>query len=298
MMFSFEVVPAELASRLVGWLDESELRIGLGCMRLSTTTRREATIAAAVECRRHGLRHGTRVRRERATGRPRAARERRRGHADRDEGRDGAAGGGWVADGRAKAIRADCEASLAALDGCRSTSISFTHPIRGRRGARRCARSPGSWTRGSCGTSASRTSTARSSTRRSSSLRSRSPGRAQPVRHPRASRRGRRAVRGARDHADRALAARRPAAARSRRATRSRPSRRRARRRPRRRSPGCSALADRRDPRRDASGDGSVGGARGLLLLDEDEASARPRVRQARGAEARRRHAKTARWWS
>ena len=27
------------------------------------------------------------------------------------------AGGGWVPDGRAKAIRADCEASLAALDG-------------------------------------------------------------------------------------------------------------------------------------------------------------------------------------
>ena len=26
-------------------------------------------------------------------------------------------GGGWVPDGRAKAIRADCEASLAALDG-------------------------------------------------------------------------------------------------------------------------------------------------------------------------------------
>ena len=26
-------------------------------------------------------------------------------------------GGGWIPDGRAKAIRADCEASLAALDG-------------------------------------------------------------------------------------------------------------------------------------------------------------------------------------
>ena len=32
------------------------------------------------------------------------------------------AGGGWIPDGRAKAIQADCEASLAALDGLRSTS--------------------------------------------------------------------------------------------------------------------------------------------------------------------------------
>ena len=40
-----------------------------------------------------------------------------RTRADRDEGRHGADGGAWIPDGRAKAIRADCEASLAALDG-------------------------------------------------------------------------------------------------------------------------------------------------------------------------------------
>ena len=42
----------------------------------------------------------------------------RRDRADRDEGRHGATGRrAGSPDGRAKAIRADCEASLAALDG-------------------------------------------------------------------------------------------------------------------------------------------------------------------------------------
>ena len=70
------------------------------------------------------------------------------------------AGGAWVPDGRAKAIRADCEASLEALDGL-PIDLYLLHAPDPRTpwrtiGAR--AR-PTRRTRGSCGTSASRTST-------------------------------------------------------------------------------------------------------------------------------------------
>ena len=88
-----------------GWLDASELRIGLGCMRLSTDADRDeercaATIAAAVDAGRDRVRHRARVRPRRR--RPRAQRA-AAGRAcsasvpapqpqrpDRDEGRDDA----------------------------------------------------------------------------------------------------------------------------------------------------------------------------------------------------------------
>jgi len=98
---------------VTGWLTPSELRIGLGCMRLEDEA--AATIAAAVES-------GMTVF---DTARAYDGSEALLAHALR--GVDGArivtkggmsrAGGAWIPDGRAKAIRADCEASLEALNG-------------------------------------------------------------------------------------------------------------------------------------------------------------------------------------
>jgi aryl-alcohol dehydrogenase-like predicted oxidoreductase len=116
-------VPAE-------WLAPSELRIGLGCMRLSTDADRDlerarATIAAAVDAgitvfdtaHAYGhdaneLGHNERLLTAalRNCGAERTARIVTKGGMTRQ-------GGAWVPDGRAKAIRVDCEASLAALDG-------------------------------------------------------------------------------------------------------------------------------------------------------------------------------------
>ncbi|HEY1567331.1 MAG TPA: aldo/keto reductase [Solirubrobacteraceae bacterium] len=112
------------------WLAPSELRIGLGCMRLSTDPDRDseraaATISAAVAAgitvfdtaRAYGhgaseLGHNERLL---------AAALRRSGAGDTTrvvtKGGMTRPGGEWVPDGRAKAIHADCEASLAALDG-------------------------------------------------------------------------------------------------------------------------------------------------------------------------------------
>jgi aryl-alcohol dehydrogenase-like predicted oxidoreductase/predicted kinase len=104
----------------MSWLSESELRVGLGCMRLSTDEDRDEeraleTIAAAVAA-------GVTVF---DTARSYGDNERLVARALR--GAEGArlvtkggmsrAGGAWIPDGRAKAIRADCEASLEALDG-------------------------------------------------------------------------------------------------------------------------------------------------------------------------------------
>jgi aryl-alcohol dehydrogenase-like predicted oxidoreductase/predicted kinase len=112
------------------WPDASELRIGLGCMRLSTDEARDEdraleTITAAVQAgitvfdtaRAYGhgpdeLGHNERLlaRALRSAEAAERARIVTKGGMTR-------AGGGWIADGRAKAIRADCEASLEALDG-------------------------------------------------------------------------------------------------------------------------------------------------------------------------------------
>ena len=112
------------------WLGAPELRVGLGCMRLSTDDARDETlalktIAAAAAAgitvfdtaRAYGRDSGELGHNERLLAR-----------ALRDAGAEGRArvvtkggmartGGGWVPDGRAKAILADCEASLVALDG-------------------------------------------------------------------------------------------------------------------------------------------------------------------------------------
>jgi aryl-alcohol dehydrogenase-like predicted oxidoreductase len=112
------------------WLDPSELRIGLGCMRFSTDSVRDeqaayATIAAAVDAgitvfdtaHAYGrgadeLGHNERLlaRAIRACDAQRTARIVTKGGMTRG-------GGGWIPDGRAKAILGDCESSLAALGG-------------------------------------------------------------------------------------------------------------------------------------------------------------------------------------
>jgi aryl-alcohol dehydrogenase-like predicted oxidoreductase len=110
----------------VSWLEPSELRIGLGCMRLPAdeqlaratiiaaakagmtvfdTARAYATAAGGVGSNERLL-----ARALRDCGRRRSARIVTKGGMQRPRG-------AWVPDGRAKAIAADCEASLAALDG-------------------------------------------------------------------------------------------------------------------------------------------------------------------------------------
>ena len=112
------------------WLGPAELRVGLGCMRLSTDADRDeeaglATIAAAIGAgvtvfdTAHAYGH---------TAAEAGHNERLLARALRDAGMERRArivtkcgmrrtDGGWVADGRSKAILADCEASLNALDG-------------------------------------------------------------------------------------------------------------------------------------------------------------------------------------
>ena len=168
-----------------GWLGPSELRIGLGCMRLSTDPDRDEerafdTIAAAAAAgvtvfdtaRAYG--HGDRelghnerllVRALRRSGAAAGARIVTKGGMRR-------AGTAWAPDGRAKAIRADCEASLASLDGLPVDLYLIHAPIRGRPGGRRSEPWLESSTSGRFAASGCRTSTAGSSTRRSSSHRS------------------------------------------------------------------------------------------------------------------------------
>jgi aryl-alcohol dehydrogenase-like predicted oxidoreductase len=103
------------------WLDASELRVGLGCMRLTDDGRDEQqaldTIAAAVQAgmtvfdtaRSYGDNEGLVARALRRAKALETARIVTKGGMKRADGR-------WIPDGRAKTIRADCEASLAALD--------------------------------------------------------------------------------------------------------------------------------------------------------------------------------------
>ena len=112
------------------WPHPSELRVGLGCMRLSTDPERDErraadTIAAAAgagitifdTARAYGHGQGDLGHNERLLAR--ALRACRAADAARIVTKGGMArpGGAWVADGRAKAIQADCEASLEALAG-------------------------------------------------------------------------------------------------------------------------------------------------------------------------------------
>jgi aryl-alcohol dehydrogenase-like predicted oxidoreductase/predicted kinase len=110
----------------MAWLDPSELRIGLGCMRLPADEQLagEVILAAADAgitvfdtARAYGsdpceLGQNERLvaRALRCAGRPRGARIVTKGGMTRP-------GGAWVPDGRAGVIAADCEASLSALDG-------------------------------------------------------------------------------------------------------------------------------------------------------------------------------------
>src|SRR5262245_29910593 len=111
------------------WLEPEELRIGLGCMRLSTDPERDEarafdTIRAAVEAgitvfdtaRAYGAGEDDLGHNERwlaaalkAAGTGARARIITKCGMRRPEGR-------WMPDGRGVALRADCEHSLAALD--------------------------------------------------------------------------------------------------------------------------------------------------------------------------------------
>jgi aryl-alcohol dehydrogenase-like predicted oxidoreductase len=100
---------------MTGWLDATELRIGLGCMRLPADAESAvATIRAAADsgvtvfdtARSYEDNEQLLARALRG----RAVRIVTKGGMARPDGR-------WVPDGRAGALRRDCEASLEALDG-------------------------------------------------------------------------------------------------------------------------------------------------------------------------------------
>jgi aryl-alcohol dehydrogenase-like predicted oxidoreductase/predicted kinase len=106
------------------WLAAAELRVGLGCMRLSTDEDSEeeralATISAAAEAgitvfdtaRAYGDNEELLARALRQAGAQASARIVTKGGMRRT------AAGPWIPDGRAKTVRSDCEGSLAALDG-------------------------------------------------------------------------------------------------------------------------------------------------------------------------------------
>ena len=99
----------------MSWLGPDELRVGLGCMRLSNDEDVAlSTLAAAAEAgvtvfdTARGYGNESLV--AEAIRHVQGARLVTKGGMSRT-------GGAWIPDGRARAIRADCEASLAALDG-------------------------------------------------------------------------------------------------------------------------------------------------------------------------------------
>ena len=98
------------------WLEPHELRVGLGCMRLADGGL--DTIVAAAEA---GITVFDTARAYAGNEALLAAALRRAGAEGRarivTKGGMARPGGGWLPDGRARAIMADCEASLAALDG-------------------------------------------------------------------------------------------------------------------------------------------------------------------------------------
>lgn len=106
-------------ARGLSWLDPSELRVGLGCMRLPADEALALeTVAAAVAA---GVTVFDTARAYVDNERLVARALRQAGAADRarivTKGGMARHGAAFVPDGRAKALRADCEASLAALDG-------------------------------------------------------------------------------------------------------------------------------------------------------------------------------------
>ncbi|MGN6166877.1 MAG: aldo/keto reductase [Solirubrobacteraceae bacterium] len=110
----------------VSWLDAYEPRIGIGCMRLPTDEQLAFdTIAAATQAgisvfdtaHAYGPVRSGLGRNERLLARALQAAGVRRGVRIVTKGGMARPGGAWVPDGRAKALAADCEASLDALDG-------------------------------------------------------------------------------------------------------------------------------------------------------------------------------------
>ena len=99
-----------------GWLDPHELRVGLGCMRLAEdgleviAAAADAGVTVFDTARAYDGNEELLARALRRAGADRRARVVTKGGMARP-------GGSWVPDGRAKAILAGCEASLAALDG-------------------------------------------------------------------------------------------------------------------------------------------------------------------------------------
>ena len=118
----------------------------------------------------------------------------------------------WIPDGRAKAIRADCEASLAALDGL-PIDLYLVHApdprTPWRTSVRALARLVDEGLVRRVGARERQPAPARRGAR--ARARHRRPGRAQPLRRPRAPRRSRRALRRGGHRRDRPLAARRAA---------------------------------------------------------------------------------------
>ena len=104
------------------WLGDDELRVGLGCMRLGPGD--VATVAAAAGAgitvfdTARSYEGGEQLLARALQDVPDARIVTKGGMARPD--------GAWVPDGRAKAIRADCEASLAALDG-RAIDLYLLH---------------------------------------------------------------------------------------------------------------------------------------------------------------------------
>jgi aryl-alcohol dehydrogenase-like predicted oxidoreductase/predicted kinase len=98
----------------VDWLDRSELRVGLGCMRLPDDDSAIATIEAAHDA---GITVFDTARAY--DGNERLLARALHGRIARIVTKGGMShvGGRWIPDGRAKTIRSDCEASVAALDG-------------------------------------------------------------------------------------------------------------------------------------------------------------------------------------
>jgi len=103
----------------VTWLAETELRIGLGCMRLSTDEDRDEqraldTIGAAVDAgitifdTAHAYGRGENELGHNERLLARALRSRSEGARIVTKGGMARTGGRWVPDGRAKALRRDC----------------------------------------------------------------------------------------------------------------------------------------------------------------------------------------------
>ena len=206
--------------------------------------------------RRHGVRHRPRVRTRCGGARPQraarwpapcATRERRRARGSRRRAAWPGPAAAWIPDGRAKAILADCEASLVALDGL-EIDLYLLHAPDPRTPWRTSLRALARLQRAGARAAGRHLQRQPPPARRGARARPdrRRPGWPQPVRRPRPAGRRRRALRRRRDRRDRPLAARRAEARRPTRAQRACSPRWRARsapRRPRSPSRGCSTLS-------------------------------------------------------